>query len=265
MRNIIRTSIAVALLATVATGCRARGIGEQATQDFTVYNTKAGEVFPYGEGHAIRVVSITRNFETAPPSVDLVVKNEGPPAPLLSFDLEFGFPAPSDSFAPYIPDFVSVDLEEVGAGEERTVNVESTTGQTGVPHFARVSVPTGDQVRQTTGREASEKGVRPGTVLLGGKVEVVGMKADINGGKPMLAFTIENVDRKNPDEELGNLRYMVQFYKKGELLDLGRRFSTFKALPEKLGKAGSSVTFEVAGMDDQEGLGGAMPVLRILK
>jgi len=113
----------------------------------------------------------------------------------------------------------------------------------------------------TTARENSVRGMRRGTMLLGNKVEVVKVGGDLSGEKPVLTYTLENVDEKGA--EVGNLKYMVQFYKDGKLLDLPKKFSFFRPVGKPLGKKGSTVVVEIAGLEDISGVAAAKPVLRV--
>jgi hypothetical protein len=71
------------------------------------------------------------------------------------------------------------------------------------------------------------------------------------------------VDEKGA--EVGNLKYMVQFYKDGKLLKLPPKFSFFRPASKPLGKQGDTLVIEIAGLEDVQdpSLAGARPVLRV--
>jgi hypothetical protein len=141
------------------------------------------------------------------------------------------------------------------------VTVPAAPGHTAAPYFSRISPISGTDVRVTTDRENSIRGVRRGTMLLGNRVEVVKVEGDLAAEKPVLTYTLENVDEKGA--EVGVLKYMVQFYKDGKVLELPKKFSFFRPVAKSLGKKGETVVVEIAGLEDITGVAGAKPVLRV--
>jgi hypothetical protein len=226
-----------------------------------------GNTIALGEPLQVRLIDAVPDLEALRPSFAMTVKNEGPPIPLLVLDVEFRYPPPEGSLAEYTPVFESVDLEEFKGNEVRTVVVESQPLAGCVPTLARI-VPPGlleEGVRATTGRIVQTRSGPPGrgTLFFGGKVEVVDIKAEFTSDSPRLSFTLENVGTADVDESLESIRYVVQLYKGGTLVDLGRRFTVFKPVPGSLGRRGSKVTFSVSGIESARGLAGARPVLRL--
>ncbi len=257
-----RAGIAIAAAAALALGgCRALGFTDESTKDWSADTTKAGTYIKLDAPQKVKVVDFKTDFASNPPKAVVTLKNEGEPYGFFSVDVEFGFPAPPGSFAPYNPDFQSIDIEDFKKDETRTVTVTGAPGQSGAPHFARISPIGGSEVRMTTDRENSIRGQRRGTMLLGNRIEVVDMKAALDLEKPVLTYTLENVDEKGG--EIGSLKYMVQFYKDGKLMDLPRKFSSFRNVGKPLGKKGETVVVEVAGLEDVSGIAAAFPVLRV--
>jgi hypothetical protein len=259
-------ALALALAAAPA-GCRMLGFHESQERDFSDKVTKPGTALEAG-GQKVRVVAFRQEFKAAPPQAVVTLANEGAPIDLFSADVEFGYPAPADSFAPYEPEFISLDIPDFAAGDTKEVAVPAPPGRKGAPLFARVVIPEGGEVRMTAPRESSDRrGLAHGSLLLAGRVEVVGMAGNLTpaeGQKPTLSFTLEHVDSQNPEQPIAGMRYIVQFYRHdGSLLDLGRRFYTLKPVGQDLAKYGESVTFEVGGLDAVPGLAGSRPVLRL--
>jgi hypothetical protein len=255
-------------VAAAAAGCKSRGFYEESAKDLSDKNMKAGTTLDLGQGLKVKVAKFDVDFKSAKPKVVMALVNEGPPQDFLSFDLEVGYAAPPGSIAPYVPDFIPLDFTDWKAGETKDRTYPLPEGQKAMPLFARILTTTGADVRMTADRETSDMGLREGTRLLSGKVEVVKLDADLTPSgdkKPRLAFTLENVDEKGA--EVGNFRYMVQFYDRdGKYIDLGRRFASFKPAGKPLGKKGDRVTVEVAGMDNiTVSLAGAKPVLRVIQ
>lgn len=257
--------LALALAAALA-GCKLLGFHESQERDFSGKVTQAGTTLETA-GQRVQVVSFRQDLKADPPQVVVTLKNEGSPIDLFSADVEFGYPVPADSFAPYDPDFSSVDIADFDAGETEEVTVPAPAIRTGKPLFARVVIPEGTQVRMTAPRESSSRGLRHGSILLAGRVEVVDMSANLtppDGQKPTLSFTIEHVDSRNPDGSIEGMRYIVQFFgQDGRLVDLGRRFYTLKPVGKNLSRIGETATFEVGGLDAVQGLAGSQPVLRL--
>jgi hypothetical protein len=255
----------VIVLATAAAGCQSLGFQEQSTRDFSTWTEKPGKYLDLGDPHKVKLVKFDTDFKAVPPKVTLQIQNDGPAEDFLSFEVEFGFPAPLGAIAPYDPDFVAVDFAELLSGKASDVRTVYAT-KAGVPQFARIVTTKGADVRVSASRETSDKGLREGTQLLGGRVTVVKVEGNLippEGQKPTLTYTIESMDEKT---EVGNLRYLVQFYKDGKLVDMGRRFSTFRAVGKPLGKKGDRLTIEVAGLENVTGsLAGAKPVLRVIQ
>ena len=255
----------VLALAAAVAGCKALGFQEETTKDLSSMNTKAGTVLDLDLPHKVQVVKFEMDFKSNPAKATVTLKNDGPFEDLFSFDVEFGFPAPAESFAPYNPDFVGLDIAEFKAGEERKVVIQASPGHKDAALFARVVTSKGSDVTMTAPRESSRWGLRVGTKLLGNRVEVVKLDANLTpkeGEKPHLSFTLESQDDK---AEIGTIKYMVQFYsqKDEKLMDLGRRFYSLKPVGSPLGKKGSQVTVDVAGLESITGLAGAKPVLRV--
>lgn len=256
------TILAVALV-LAGPGCRALGLGDEGARDFTASSTRSGEVLKLDGNQRVVVEKFDQDFSGAVPRVKVSLKNEGDPIDFFSADVEFGYPAPAGSFAPYIPEFVAIDVPDFVKGKVFAAEVSPPPAVKGRPLFARIVTITGKDVRMTTARENSIRGLRQGTLLLTGRVEVVKIEDNLEGQKPSLSYTIENVDSRNPDKEIGNLKYMVQFFKDGKQIQLGRRTGGLQAVEKPLGKAGSRITIEVAGIESVEGLAGAKPVLRL--
>ena len=263
MRNGL--GLALALAASVA-GCRAFGWQESSDRDYSDKVTPPGTTIGMS-GEKVTVVKFENDFKSDPPRVLVTLKNEGDPLELFSADVEFGYAVAPDSFAPYDPDFSPLDVADFKAGETQTVAVNAPPGRTVKPAFARVVVTEGGHVRMTAGRESSSRGLRRGSTLLRGKVEVVKVEGDLSppaGTKPKLSFTLEHVDGENPNEEIKGMRYMVQFYDKdGKLLDLGRRFYGLKPVGKTLPAKESQCVLEVSGLEAVPGLAGSKPVLRL--
>jgi hypothetical protein len=253
------TAWTVVVAATLAGGCQALGWRDETNEDWARFSTPPGTVL---KGTQVRVVSIKPNLGTEPASAELTLKNEGDALALFSLDVEFGYPKPAESFAPYTPHFESEDIEEFGKGETKTLKVTAAKTPPGKPHFVRIPQPSGNEVRVTTPREVSRLGQRQGSTLVRGRVEVVGVDAGLAAEKPKLAFTLENIDADN--KPVGDLRYAVQFFKNGKAIELPRKFSAWRAVGKPLGGRGEKVTFEVAGLEDVgDVLAGASYVLRL--
>ncbi|MCK6480010.1 MAG: hypothetical protein HUU06_00705 [Planctomycetaceae bacterium] len=262
MRKAAATVAFLALAGLSAAGCKALGLNDVATKDYSGENTKDGAVLDLPAPQRVVVQSVVRDFKSVPAKVKVTLKNEGDLYDIFSADVEIAYPAPPESFAPYIPEFVALDIPSFGKGETKTVEVSAPASATGTPYYAKILASGGKEgIRMTTARENSQRGTRQGTLLLAGKVEVVKMESTLATEKPTLAFTIENVS----GEEIGNLRYMVQFYKDRKPVELGRRLSGIRPVGQPLGKKGSQVRIEIAGLDGVAGLSGAMPVLRLLQ
>jgi len=251
----------VAAAALALGGCKALGLTDESVKDWTTYSTRPGTYVELDAPQKVKVVEFRTDTKSTPPSVVVTLKNEAEPYAFFSVDVEFGFPAPAGSFAPYNPDFQSIDFEDFKKDETRTVTVTGATNQMGAPYFVRLSPISGSDVRVTTARENSIRGLRPGTKLLNNRIEVVNVAGDLTSPKPMLSFTLENVDEKG--EEVGSLKYMVQFYKDGKLMDLPRKFSFFRPAGKPLGKRGEKVVLEIAGLEEVSGIAAAKPVLRV--
>ena len=263
MRNGLGLAVA---LAVALAGCKALGLRENEDRDFSGKVTKPGTELGMGN-ERVTVVKFENDFKSDTPCVRVTLRNDGDPLELFSADVEFGYPVPPDSFAPYEPDFAALDVTDFKTGEEKEVTVNAPAGRTGKPLFARVVVTEGGQVRMTAGRESSQTGLRRGTTLLQGKVEVVRVDGDLSppaGTKPTLSFTLEHVDASAPNEEIKGMRYTVQFYgQDGKLLDLGRRFYALKPVGKSLPALESQCVLEIAGLEAVPGLAGAKPVLRL--
>ena len=95
-------------------------------------------------------------------------------------------------------------------------------------------------------------------------VKVEGDLSPPEGTKPTLSFTLEHVDALEPNEEIKDMRYTVQFYgQDGKLLDLGRRFYSLKAVGKTLPSEGAQCVLEITGLEAVPGLAGSKPVLRL--
>lgn len=265
--------VAVAAVAALA-GCanlgKDLGFHEESAQDMSDRNSKGGTYLTLDAPKKVRLEKFETDFKAKEPKISVTLKNEGPLEDLFTYEVEVGYPAPAGSFAPYVPEFVSMAIEAFGTGDTKTQQVPLFASQ-GAPLFARVLTITGADVRMTAGRETSSAGLRGGTVLLNGRVEVASVSANLtpaDGSKPSLVFVLESKDDK---AEVGNLRYTVEFYKDGRKLDLGRRFYSMKSVGSPLGKRGSQVTLEVGGWDNMtgadagKGLAGAKYVLRLVQ
>lgn len=266
MRIGIAGMLAVAL---AATGCKALGFTEE-QKDLSSYTTKSGEVVTPDKAKPDQKIVVKKfhlDLNSNPPKVDISLKNEGPAQDLFLAEIEFGYPVPAGSVAPYAPDFRSFVFENFVKDEERSPEggaVEASTLRTEKPLFARLIVITGANVRATTDCQASTLGLMRGTLFLGDRVEVVGMEGDLTVEEPSMKFTLQNVDEKEPNKEIGNLRYTCQFFdQQGKLIPLGKRFYALKSTAKPLGKKGDMVTIEVSPgkLDPGVSLVGAKPVL----
>jgi hypothetical protein len=255
----------VLALAAAAAGCQALGLREETSKDLSSNNTRSGSELDLDAPHKIQVVQFAPDFRKAPGAVGLVLLNEGVPEEFLSFEVEFGYPAPPGSITPYIPYFESVDIADWKTGEKMERTVPGQAGNPNPPLFARIITTRGADVRATADRETSSSGLRKGTTLLAGAVEVVEVTGNLVpplGEKPTFAFTIENVS----DKEIGELRYLVQIYsREGKILSLGRLFSRPQPIGKPLGGKGSRVTVEVKGLENAENLAAGRPVLRLFQ
>ncbi len=267
------TNWAVIALATAAAGCQLDGMGDGGDSDLRKHQTAVNWGFdvPVEGGKTARVVveKIQNHFDATPPTVSLTLKNTGSPIEILTFEVEFGFPAPEESFAPYIPQFETEVVPDVfKTGESKSFQIRAGGGAEGKPIFTRVVPMSGSAVRQTTGREEDEYGRRRGSTMLSNRIEVVAVDADFTGPAPRLSFTLENIDAGG-DQPMGDLSYTVQFFKGDKSIDTGsRRFRGFKGIGKPLGKRGERVTFDVEGLADLKPevlaqLGGAKPVLTV--
>ena len=84
------------------------------------------------------VEEFTTAFDGPAPKVVLALKNEGEFYDFFSVDVEFAYPSPPDSFAPYDPEFVAVDIPEFKPGDVFKKEVLPPAGATGTPLFARL-------------------------------------------------------------------------------------------------------------------------------
>jgi hypothetical protein len=260
--------VGMLVVALAATGCKTLGFTEE-QKDLSSNTTLAGKVEtpdPKKPDQKIVVKKFNLDLKSTPPKVEVSLKNEGPAQDLFLAEIEFGYPVPAGSVAPYAPDFKSFVFENFVKDEERTEVVEGSQLQTDKPLFARLIVTTGANVRATTDCQASSvHGLMRGTLFLKDRVEVVGMDADMAADEPWVKFTLRNVDDKDPDKEIGNLRYTCQFFnpETGALIPLGKRFYALKSTAKPLGKKGDEVTIEVnpGKLDPGVSLVGSKPVL----
>jgi hypothetical protein len=257
-------ALVLALAAVAGTGCEALGLREETARDMSDKNTKAGS-YVVNEGNTkVKVTKFTPDFKAAPGSATIEFVNEGAPQEFIAFDVEFGYPAPADAIAPYVPEFVEVSFENFKTGDVVTKTVPGGIGAKAAPLFARVLPVSGADVRMTTDRETPDTGLRRGTTFLGNKIEVVKVEASLTppeGAKPTIAFTLESQAESG---EVGAFRYMVQFYKDGKPMDLGRRYSIFRPASKPLGKKGDTVVVDVT-VDTAASLAGVKPVLRVIQ
>jgi len=259
----MRSGIGLVLaFAAAAARCKALGFHEETAKDMSDKNTKAGTYVLSEGAHKIKVTKFETDFKSAPGSVRIEFVNEGSPEEFIAFDVEFGYPAPAESIAPYVPEFFEVSFENWKTG-----SVETRT-QPGIgkaaPLFARVLSATGSDVRMTAARETPDTGLRRGTTFLGNKIEVVKLEGNLTppeGTKPSIAFTLESQEES---ADVGAFRYMVQFFKDGKPMDLGRKFSIFRPASKPLGKKGDTVVVDVT-LDTAASLAGARPVLRVIQ
>lgn len=258
-------ALAVALAAAVAgTGCQALGLHEENVRDHSEKNTKAGSYVVNEGTQKVKVTKFTPDFKSAPGSASIEFVNEGAPQEFIAFDVEFGYPAPADAIAPYVPEFVEVSFENFKTGDVVTKQVPGGIGAKAAPLFARVLPVSGADVRLTTGRETPDTGLRRGTTFLGNRIEVLSMEANLTppeGTKPSISFTLESQAESG---EVGAIRYMVQFFKDGKPMDLGRRYSIFRPASKPLGKKGDTVVVDVT-VDTAASLAGVKPVLRVIQ
>ncbi len=259
-------TVVAAALVLAAAGCggmgKKLGFTDEADKDWSANNSKAGGMLDLDAPQAVRLVKFDPALAPPAPRVKVALKNEGDFYDIFSVDVEFGYPAPAESFAEYNPEIVSIDLPEFKKGDTVEKDVAPPQGVTGVPFFARIVTTKGKEVRMTTGREDFGGGRRQGSLLLGGRVEVVAVGGSLDAEKPTLSFTLENVDSSG--KAVGDLRYTVQFNKDGKFLDLGRRLSALRPVGEPLGEKGKSVVLEVKGLETTPvSLAGSKPVLRL--
>jgi len=117
-------SIGIVAAATLALGgCKALGLTDEASKDWTSNSTVPGSYIHLDAPQKVKVVDFKTDFAANPPKVAVTLMNEGEGYPFFSVDVEFGFPAPEGSFAPYIPDFQSIDIEDFKKGQSKTVEV----------------------------------------------------------------------------------------------------------------------------------------------
>lgn len=264
--NVVVVALALGLAGLTAPGCRSLGFYNDAEKDWSANNTREGTHLDLDPPESVMVQKFAPDLKGAAPSVKVSLKNEGDLYDIFSVDVEFGYPAPEGSFAPYNPEFVSVDIANFNKGDVKDVTVLPPQGVTGMPLFARIVTTRGSEVRMTTGQERNEAGaiLRQGTRLLQGRVEVVAVGGDLVPEKPTISFTLENVDSKEPGKPIGDLQYNVTFYKNGAKVNLGRRLSGLKPVGKPLGEKGQQVTIEVAYTTlEAISLAGARPVLRV--
>lgn len=257
-------------LAIAATGCETLGFTEQ-QKDLSSNTTQAGATFPLNpakQEERIVVRKFVLDLNANPPKVELSLKNEGPDQDLFLAEVEFGYPVPAGSVAPYDPDFRSFVAETFVKNEERSFEVPASSLRTEKPLFARLLVTSGANARMTTACQASGvHGLKRGTLFIDDRVEVVKYEAEFGVEEPWARFTIQNVqnvDDRHPDQEIGNIRYTCQFFdREGKLIPLGRRFYALKPAPKPLGKKGDTVVLEVmpGKTDPPRILVGSKPVL----
>src|SRR5689334_7311736 len=193
MRAGIGLGLVLALAASAA-GCRALGLYEETARDMSDKTTKAGEDLKLDAPHRVKVLKFQTNFKTAPGSVDIELSNDGVLEDFIAFDIEFGYPAPAESIAPYVPEFIEVPIDNWKKGDKFAKNIPGAPGAKAAPLFARILTTSGSDVRATAARETPDSGLRRGTQFLGGKVEVVKIEGDMvpKDGKVSLAYTLES-------------------------------------------------------------------------
>ena len=211
--------IALGLLAVASglSGCV--GLSEtlgwnEVTKDLSGNTTKAGEKFlPNSEkkDQFIVVESFTLDLASSPPRVKMTLRND---AALddYSADLEFGYPSAPGSIADHVSDIVGVPLPNFDKGAKVVKEVPAPSGHADPPGFARLKFLTGTEIPMTTARENASGGARRGSLYLDERVEVTGMACDLTAPKPVLKFTLMNVDQGRAGDEIGTLDYRIELY-----------------------------------------------------
>jgi hypothetical protein len=191
-------------------------------------------------------------------SVDFTIRNDtGSPVEDLSMDVEFGFPAEAGSLADFNPHFEAIEVPEIlKAGSEMKFSVPAAGAFDKDPAYVKVH-EAGQTSFSTVAREAD----RSGTRYLTGRVECVGLDANLNADQPTLSFTLENVDVSGAP--VGKLEYKVTFKKEGKAVKMPLLMNRFRTVSGELGGKGSTVTVTVKGLEKVSGLSASLPTLRV--
>ena len=276
--------IAMGLLAAASCVAGCVGLSEtlgwnEVTRDLSGNTTKAGEKFlPNQEkkDKFIVVESFALDLASSPAKVKMVLRND---AGLddYSADLEFGYPSAPGSIADHVSDIVGVPLPnfDTGPNAKRTVEVIAPSGHSDPPGFARLKFLTGTDIPYTAARENTSTAVRRGSLYVNERVEVTGMVCDLTSAKPVLKFTLMNIDQAHPDEEIGTLDYRIELYGRdgklfgtvGDSLPMTyKRVYRWKTLDKPLQGCGSTAEITEESLPAAEGgYAGVKPVLRVVK
>ncbi len=210
-----------------------------------------------GPGGAPVVVLAVR-LEPAEKRARFVLRNDGPALPAFSAEAAFLLPTGAGSAAPFLPAFVPVEIADWKAGEQRVVLVDLPAGGA-VPLDAMLLAPAPGDLPLAAAREPSSLGVRRGTLLLGGRIEVVKVEGDLLGDKPWVAITLENALPAGSDAPAGDLHWELRLRRPGA--DDG----PVKSGTVALGKAGERAVLRVEGLEPAGSLAGAQPILTLSK
>ncbi len=223
----------------------------------------AGGSLSAGDGTSLTVLALRMESGDRGPRARCVLRNEGPPTDLFSGEAAFLFPSKTGSAAPFAPAFSPLEVAGWKAGEERTVSIDAPEGYPAAPLDVVLLAPAGADGPAAAAREPSSRGLRRGTLLLGGRVEVVRVEGDLIGEKPWIAFTLESGDPAGAIAPLGELRWELRFRRGGALLDPGPAGGAAKSGRTTLGKLGERSVLRVEGLEPAGGLAGAQPVLTL--
>lgn len=225
--------------------------------------TAAGGSLHAADGTSALVLALRMESGETGPGARCVLRNEGPATDLFSAEVAFLFPARPGSAAPFEPAFSPLEVAGWKAGEERTVPVDAPGGHPAAPLDVVLLAPTGADLPPAAAREPSDRGVRRGTLLLGGRVEVVKVEGDLLGEKPWIEFTLESTDPAGVLAPLGDLRWGLRFRRGGALIDAGPAGAAAKSGGTALGKRGERAVLRVDGLEPAGGLAGAQPILTL--
>jgi hypothetical protein len=242
----------------------AGGVGPPGGRDWDSMCTKAGTVlFP---SSPVVVDAFDVQLDAPDPGVLLSLRNEGTPWDVLPIEVEFAYSPSDGEITPYSREVEVLTIEGFAAGTTLTRRIALPRSGRERPLFARIVAFAPDDISATAAREVIGDRIRPGTRLLGGRVEVVGIGGDLSATTPTLSFVLENVGTESSESAVGRVRYLVQFYKAGKLVDMGRRFSTLRPIGGSLDERGARVKFDVTGLEKRHlSVAGSRPVLRLVR